>query len=222
MNIIIDYGKGTRGAGEICVQGNLSTRSSLAERQKRGNTRQQGRWIRFLVLPLGVVLALGMLWTGAAQAQQNDRPDFGGGGIFSYVPPKGWKVADFPGLKFKISLGAPVKGFAPNIVVVDEAYEKSLDDYAKDNIATMQQMFPGMKLLGQTDFTTAGGARAIKLVTERTDESVKGKMRQVYYLYDAGNKKLAVTCSSLAEEGAASDAVCDGAMKTFTVKPDAH
>ena len=222
MDMMKNYYKGTIAAGKVQEPLRLSWTAVYIHQRHKGMAHPKEPGMHVMALWVGVFAALSMICIGTAQAQQGERPDFGGGGVFSYVPPQGWKVAEFPGLKFKISLGAPVKGFSPNIVVVDEAYEKSLDDYAKDNIATMQQMFPGMKLLGQSDFTTSDGARAIKLVTERHDESVKGKMRQVYYLYDAGDKKLAVTCSSLADDAAASDATCDGAMKTFTVKPGTH
>ena len=116
--------------------------------------------------------------------------------FFRTVPPNGWNVTEFPGLKFKISRGAPVKGFAPNIVVADEAYNKSLDDYAKDSIATLQKLFHGLNIISQTDFTTSDGARVIKLLTERDDDIARKRLRQVFYLYDAGNKKLAATCSS--------------------------
>lgn len=74
-----------------------------------------------MTLSLGALFLLSMLLVFNVNAQQVERQDFGSGGVFSYVPPSGWKVQDFPGLKFKISRGEAVKGFAPNIVVVDEA-----------------------------------------------------------------------------------------------------
>jgi hypothetical protein len=179
-------------------------------------------WKRIMTLHLGVLLLLSVPLVFDANAQQVEREDFGSGGIFSYVPPNGWKVVEFPGLKFKISLGAPVKGFAPNIVVTDEAYKKSLDDYAKDNIANLQKIFHGLKIISQTDFTTSDGTRAIKLLTERDDDISKKRLRQVFYIYDSGNKKLVATCSSVAEEAPASDSVCDSTMRTFKVTPGSN
>jgi hypothetical protein len=174
-------------------------------------------WKYIVTLSLGTFFLLSMFLVFDANAQQIDRQDFGSGGIFSYVPPSGWKVMEFPGLKFKISRGAPVKGFAPNIVVADEAYNKSLDDYASDNITNLQNLFHGLKILDQTDFKTSDGTRVIKVLTERDDDLVKKRLRQVFYFYDAGNKKLVATCSGLAEEGPGSDMVCDASMKTFSV-----
>jgi hypothetical protein len=207
------------------AKSNLSTRPygtvftplvSTKRGQDTGASRK-GVWKYIMTLHLSLLLLLSMPLLFDANAQQVERPDFGGGGIFSYVPPNGWTVSEFPGLKFKISRGAPVKGFAPNIVVADEAYNKSLDDYAKDNIATMQKMFHGLKILGQTDFTSSDGTRAIKLLTERDDDISKQRVRQVFYFYDAANKKLVASCSSLAEAALASDLVCDATMKTFHV-----
>ncbi len=168
---------------------------------------------------LGALLLLSVPFVLDANAQQFERQDFGSGGVFSYVPPTGWSVSEFPGLKFKISRGAPAKGFAPNIVIADEAYNKSLDDYAKDSIANLQKLFHGLKVLGQNDFTTSDGTRVIRVTTERDDDLVKKRLRQVFYFYDAGNKKLVATCSGLAEEGPGSDMVCDASMKTFSVAP---
>jgi hypothetical protein len=176
-------------------------------------------WKCIVTFHLWALLLLSLPFMLDANAQQVERQDFGSGGIFSYVPPNGWTVAEFPGLKFKISRGAPVKGFAPNIVITDEAYKKSLDDYAKDNLTNLRKIFHGLEVLGQTDFTTSDGTRVVKLLTERDDDVSKKRLRQVFYFYDAGNKKLVATCSSLAEAAPASDLVCDSAMKTFTVTP---
>lgn len=187
---------------------------------ERGMRVVQGEGLKWLtLLLLGLLLVLGMLFALDARAEEAGRQDFGSGGVFSYVPPSGWKVAEFPGLKFKISHGAPANGFAPNIVVVDEAYNESLDNYAKDNATELKKLYPSLKDLGQSDFKTEDGARVIKLITERDDDSAKRRLRQVFYFYDAGDKKLVATCSGLAEGAPASDLVCDATMKTFSVKP---
>jgi hypothetical protein len=168
------------------------------------------------------MLLLSMFLVSTAGALQDQRPDFGGDGAFSYAPPDGWKVSEFPGLNYKISLGVPSQGFAPNIVVVDESADVPLDEYVKRNIPTLETTFSGLKILGQSDFSTSDGDRAVKLITERDDEQSKTRLRQTYYFFDAGNKKLVVTCSSVASEGDALDQNFDGAMKTFRVKPHAE
>jgi hypothetical protein len=199
--------------------GAATTSLDFASRGQEVSASLRKGWKCVMTLPLGLLLVFSLLSVVEVKAQQVERQDFGSGGIFSYVPPNGWTVSEFPGLKFKISHGAPVKGFAPNLVVVDEDYNESLDNYARDNLATLQKIYPGMKTLGQTDLKTSDGARAIKLITERDDDSAKHRLHQVFYFFDAGNKKLVATCSCLAEEASASDPVCDAAMKTFSVKP---
>jgi hypothetical protein len=196
----------------------MSTKSRRIDRPT-ARADYEKAWKHVVTFHLGVILLLSLPFVLDAHAQQVDRQDFGSGGVFSYVPPNGWTVGEFPGLKFRISHGVPVNGFAPNIVVTDEAYNKSLDDYAKDNLANLQKIFRGLKVLGQTDFTTSDGSRVIRLITERNDDASKKRLRQVFYFYDAGNKKLVATCSSLADEAPKSDLVCDSAMKTFKVTP---
>jgi hypothetical protein len=199
--------------------GTAFTRVVSTKSVQKDSAQYRRVWKRITTLSLGALLLLSIFLVSNANAEQVERQDFGSGGVFSYVPPSGWKVADFPGLKFKISHGAPVNGIAPNIVVADEAYNKSLDDYAKDNTATIQKMFHGMKILGQNDFTTSDGARAIKEVMERDDDLTKKRLRQIFYFYDAGNKKLVATCTALAETASVQDSVCDATMKTFSVTP---
>jgi hypothetical protein len=180
-------------------------------------SRTQRTWVLSMTA-LGVVLLLSVAMVSMVRAQQAAKQDFGSGGLFSYVPPEGWTVSDIPGLKFKVSRGEPANGFAPNIVIVDEAYNKSLEDYVKDNITTMEKLFQGQKILSQSDFTTSDGTRALKMVTERDDPQVKKTLRQTYYFFDAGNKKLVAACTRLAGNGDSVDSLFDAAMKTFTVK----
>ncbi len=40
-------------------------------------------------------------------------------------------------------------------------------------------------------------------------------MHQMLYLFDAGAKKLVVTCTRLADAGEELDAVCEGSVKTL-------
>lgn len=162
-------------------------------------------------------LLLTLLLVTSAGAQSGHQVDFGGDGVFSYTPPSGWRVTEFPGIKYKIALGAVSKGFTPNIVVVDEFWPGSLDDYVKNNIATMKASFQDLKILDQTDFATSDGVRAIKLITERYDDQPKKELRQIFYFFDSGDKKIVATCSSLAEDGASLDQSIDAAMKTFRV-----
>ncbi len=193
------------------------TRSSYAKQWHKASASHKQAWKHIMAVHLGVIFLLSMALVSVAYAEQGERQSFGSDGLFSYVPPDGWNVLEFPGVKYKLSRGQPAKGFAPNINVVEEAYAKSLDDYVKDNMANMKKSFQGLKILSQNDFITSKGVRAIRMVTERDDDLTKKRLRQIFYFFDAGNKKLVATCSSLAEDGAALDQVFDAAMKTFAV-----
>jgi hypothetical protein len=206
----------------VILRGTGFVRRFFAKPEQRRQTRSVKTLNKLMTLYLGAALLFGIFVVSGANAEQIARQDFGGGGIFSYDPPQGWTAANFPGLKFKISRGAPVNGVAPNIVVVDEEYSKSLDDYAKDNAAAIQKMFGGqnLKMVEQTDFMTSDGARAIKGVIERDDDLTKKRLRQAFYFYDAGDQKLVATCTGVAEAASTQDLVCDASMKTFSVKPN--
>jgi hypothetical protein len=177
--------------------------------------------IRITALHIGILLFLGMLLCIDANAQQEERQDFGSNGLFSYIPPAGWQVSDFSGTKskgakFKVSHGAPTDGTELYIVVLDETYTGSLDDYVRASIPVLQKKY-GSQALGQTEFMTSDGTRAVKLLTERVVS--EKKHCQIFYIFDAGKKKLVAGCVGLAERAPELDKVCDECMKTFRVAP---
>ena len=83
-----------------------------------------------------------------AQDARRQREPAGG---FSYVPPEGWTVKDFPGLKYKILHTTPVDQFAPNLNVMDENWQGTLEEYGKQNLASMKKLFPGFQLVKQVE-----------------------------------------------------------------------
>ncbi len=168
---------------------------------------------------IGLLVFLSVLFVSEANSQEAQRPDFGGDGIFSYVPPQGWKVVEFPGLNYRVSHGAPANEFAPNINVMAEAYSGPLENYARAGAARMKAAGGGFELLKQTDFTTSDGLRGVKAVFEVDDRfsQTKRRLRQTQYLFNAGPTTLVVTCSTLADGGTDFDQVFDTAMKTFRV-----
>ena len=58
-------------------------------------------------------------------------------GNFSICFPMGWTVYELPGLKYKIFYDNSNNGFSPNIVILDEIFEGSLDDYLHLNNLNM-------------------------------------------------------------------------------------
>jgi hypothetical protein len=104
--------------------------------------------------------------------------------------PEGWATAEFPGFKFKISRGIPSSGFTPNIAVVDEAFDGSVEYYVTACLGPMGKDTQGFKLLEKKPFDT--------------DSGIKGKM-------------LVINCSALPEDGPKFADIFDTAMKTFQI-----
>jgi len=176
-------------------------------------------------LRIGVLLLLGVFLVSDVNSQTKEpaRPDFGGDGIFSYVPPKGWAVISVPGtpLKYKAAFGEQVRGYTPNIALMSQEYTKSLDEYVTESLNQLKANMEGFAFLGKSDFQTSDGVRGIKLVTEYDDTSgnSKDRLRQIWYIFKSGPKALATICSRGAGDDKAVDQAFDAAMKTlrFTI-----
>jgi hypothetical protein len=141
------------------------------------------------------------------------REQFEKAGGFSYDPPKGWQVVEFPGLKYRSAHGPAENGFAPNINVVDETFAGSLAEYVDGNLATLKKMFTDFKLLKREDFQTEDGLPATRLVVE--DNQQGRSLRQSFCFFGNSTRKYVVTCTALAERGESLDALFAQSMKTF-------
>jgi hypothetical protein len=137
-------------------------------------------------------------------------------GGFSYTPPEGWQIAELPGLKFKISRGEPSNGFAPNMNVVDEAFSGKLDDYVEGNLKALEKIFKDFKKISNGSFETKAGIKGGKLVTQSNQQGMI--LQQTFYFFERKDgKKLVVTCSVLAADGAKFADIFDESMKTFSL-----
>ena len=135
-------------------------------------------------------------------------------GGFSYVPPSGWQMTELPGLKYQFASGAPTGEFTPNLsIFVDETSSGSLDDYVVGSVAVVKDIFQDVRVISQEDFLTDEGERGVKVVIESTQHDVK--MYQVFYIFDAGAKKIVFTYTRLADQGQENDALVDQSMRTF-------
>jgi hypothetical protein len=138
-------------------------------------------------------------------------------GGYSFCPPKDWVMKEMPGLKYKLAIGEASGGFAPNINVVDEAFDGSVADYVKASLETVSKVFKGFKKLGQSNFKTDSGVKGIRLQTESEQGNLR--LRQTFFFLEGkGKTKLVVTCSALAETGQKLDAVFEDSLKTFALE----
>jgi hypothetical protein len=137
-------------------------------------------------------------------------------GGFSFVAPSGWQGKDMPGMKFKAWVGQPENDFAPNIVVVDEQFDGSLNDYANENIKSAKVVFQKMAVIKRENFQTHEGKGAIFIVTQNRQQGME--LRQSFFFFGNGNQKYVVTCSALKQGGATLDELFLKSMQTFRVQ----
>lgn len=136
-------------------------------------------------------------------------------GSFSYDPPSGWRIVEFPGLKYKISYGQTENGFSPNINVVDEMFSGTLTEYVDGNLKNMEKLFSKFNIISQEKIKTKDNEEAEKIIIE--NEQNGSMLRQSFLFIGSGNKKYVVTCSALADGGAKFDTEFLKSLKTFRI-----
>lgn len=160
---------------------------------------------------LAVVLTVLLVCVGCGG--KPPRQHYEKAGAFSYDPPSGWQVVEFPGLKYRISHGPRENEFAPNINVVDEAFSGTLATYVDANLQNMEKVFVNLKVLSREDFKTQDNEAAVKVVTENEQQ---GRMlRQTFFFIGSGNRRYVVTCTALADGGDKFDTAFAESVKTF-------
>jgi len=157
-----------------------------------------------------------LLWslTGLSEPASTLLSEPSGG--FKYMIPEGWTTAEFPGFKFRICRGVPSNGFSPNIAIVDETFDGSVEDYVKACLEPMEKGAQGFKLLEKKPFNTDSGIKGIKLVFDSKWDK-KQLMQTQYYFKGIKGKMLVITCSVLPEDGPKFADIFDAAMKTFQI-----
>jgi hypothetical protein len=182
-------------------------------KSKRGSSL--GLWLGIgggaLALAAVAVVVVILVLKKSTPAEPNRHYERAGG--FSYVPVPGWQVRDFPGLKFKVVVGPPAQGFAPNLNFIPENSPLAIADYVDASINTLKAMFPNCRVLGKQPFTTDQGLQGFKLIEENKQGNFL--LRQHQYIFGNGNQKIVITGSALVNAGAQFDAVMDGCAKSF-------
>jgi len=128
-------------------------------------------------------------------------------GKFSYCPPLGWDVTEFPGLKYKVALGPTEENFRVNINLADEEYNGSLRDYVDLNTSQLGRFFEDYKLLEQSPFRTNSGITGERVVINTRQMGFF--LRQIFYFLQAPNNKYFVIACTVP------DNVADGYLSIF-------
>ena len=134
---------------------------------------------------------------------------------FSYDPPATWNVAEFPGLKNRVSYGPSQGGFAPNINVVVEAFSGSLAEYVDASFQTAENTLEEFNILEHEDLQTEDGQPGVRVIAVKMQQGAL--LRQTFYFFGEGGQKYVATCTARAEGGEALDVVFAKSMKTFRI-----
>ncbi len=165
------------------------------------------------VYRFGLFIVL-LLSLGACESKPRDpNRHYEDGGGFSLVAPDGWNVTEFPGFKYRVFLGTPVDEFAPNLNVVDEVFQGTIDRYVEQSLTTMEKLFPEFEKLSQEDFTLDSGARAVRIVTQNVQFGKK--LTQTFYMVGDGSTKYVLTASKLATDTRDLDPLFDASARSF-------
>jgi hypothetical protein len=162
---------------------------------------------------LYVFLFLLLVFVGCDAAAPRQCHEKTGG--FSYNPPSGWKVDEFPGLKYRISRGQTENDFTPNINISDEAFVGTLAEYADANVQNLNRILPTLKILSRTELATQDNEPVVRIIT--TNEYEGRMLRQIFFLIGSGDRKYAVTCTALADDGDKFDTIFTESLMTFRI-----
>jgi hypothetical protein len=137
-------------------------------------------------------------------------------GGFSYVPPPGWTVRSFGGLKYQAVVGPSANGFATNLNFQEEAFAGGLDQYVAHATATARRALPTYRELAREDFKTDSG-----LAGKKTSfETVQGdrRLRHANYVFDKKGTMLIATFTCLADGAERQGAVFDACAKSIRLE----
>lgn len=172
------------------------------------------RWLSLvLITSLLAVCGSGLDSFGGSDSDSSDDRHYEEDGGFSLVPPSGWELREFPGLKYKIFTGTPVDGFAPNLNIVDEPFRGSLDEYVRSNIVTLERLLPDFEIISQEDFQLDSDDRAVKLVTTNVQNSLD--LEQTFYLIMGHGTGFVITATKVADDDRDFAEDFDASARTF-------
>ena len=192
---------------------NFSTIALIRLWQKFAFSTEQSETMKTICRNLCVCLLMLLVFVGCDAASPRQCHEKTGG--FSYNPPSGWKVAEFPGLKYRIAHGQAEKDFTPNINITDEAFAGTLAEYADANVQNLNHIFPNLQILSRTELTTKDNEPVVRIIA--TNEPQGRMLRQTFFLIGSGDRNYAVTCTALADNGDKFDTIFTESLLTFRI-----
>ena len=175
-----------------------------------------------MTLRLTLLFIFALLAAAPAQTLVGERHYEPAGG-FSFCPPAGWAKADAQGQKYKVHVLLAADGaVAGNILVKDEEFDGTLEDFVSRNMLMFTQLseagrLKGYKSLGKSSLNTSSGGKVIKAAVE---QELGGRvLRQTFYSFDGPpGRKVYLTSTLPAAEAAKYEKAIDESAKTFRLE----
>ena len=135
-------------------------------------------------------------------------------GNFSIIPPAGWNVTEYPGLKFHIFMGLNPDGFIPNLVFVDENFSGNMNAYIEANMQSLIFFVPDFVTLSRSSFITDSGISGEQIHINNTQHG--NFLRQIFYFFLIEDGRYLVITATV-PEFAAEDyiPIFDACIRTF-------
>lgn len=152
--------------------------------------------------------------TGSVVTQGASKLYVAPNGEFSYSPPNGSTLRDQNGSKFKAAFLPMSDGVYPVIMVEEESFFGTLDDYVATKLPSLISEFKSatnLRMISRSEFITDNNARGIKAVLQF---EMPEKTRIATYFFDGKNGK-AIYLGCMSPQGNAYDIQFDKSMKTF-------
>jgi hypothetical protein len=160
----------------------------------------------FLVIVFIFLSTLTFAQTGSRVYEYN--------GNFSFCPPLGWEVREFPGLKYKIVVGPVEDQFAVNMNFADEIFNGTLRDYINLNLAQLEKFFVIYRLVDRKTFKTNSGITGECVIINDAQQRFYSR-QALYFLPIPNNKYFVVACSAPDEVFEKYQSIFDESIKTF-------
>jgi len=132
-------------------------------------------------------------------------------GTFSFAALEGWEELN-AGLAYPALIGPTVDGFSVNLVFVQEESTYPLAFYTALLQGTFEEIYPDVTQISEDFLLTDEGEEYFRWEISYIQLGIK--VRQVLYIFESGDWKLAITYSRRYDSGKEYDELIDATMQT--------
>jgi hypothetical protein len=174
-----------------------------------------------MTLKFTLLVIFALLVAAPAQTLVGERYYEPSGG-FSFCPPAGWEKVDAQGQKYKVHILRTDGAVAANIIVKDDDFDGTLEEFVSRNMQMFTQMseagqLKGYKSLGKSTLTTQTNGKVIKAAVEQELNGLV--LRQTFYSFDGpSGRKVYLTCTAPVAGADKFEKAFDESAKTFRLE----